>query len=494
MAHPSLQEEMEPFARLGLGEPTLRALKEMGFERPTPIQERAIPVVLAGRDLIGQARTGTGKTAAFSLPMIERIDDKSKALQGLVLCPTRELALQVATETERMGRFRGLEVLAVYGGADMEKQAKALRRGVQLIVGTPGRVMDHMRRGNLHVGGLDFLVLDEADRMLDMGFIEDIEWILTHAPPKGKRQMLLFSATMPTEVLDISQRFMANPVNVTVSTDELTVPEVEQVYYSVGRKNKLWALSRIIEHEKPTRMLVFCATKRMVDMLTERLNKVGYRADAIHGDLSQARREMMIERFKSGEIQILVATDVAARGLDITDVSHVVNYDLPEEPEVYVHRIGRTGRAGRSGKAVTFISRGDKRQLELVERVAGTKIALSQVPGEEELEDEEAQAGNKPRDRVRKVVDWEHIADRYGNVHMRIDVGKKDGVSMVQLHRFVQEQARVPDYAVGNIRVQEDHSLFDLPLDAAPEFLRRAQSIKWKGRPVDVEVVPQDEG
>ncbi len=489
-------EQPQGFAELGLTQATLDALADMGFVDPSPIQQRAIPLLLEGKDLVGQARTGTGKTAAFGLPILERIDPKNRAVQALVLCPTRELASQVATEVERMAKNLDLEVLPVYGGSDMDKQVQKLRKGVQFVVGTPGRVMDHMRRGNLHVGGLDFLVLDEADRMLDMGFIEDIEWILTQIPPRGKRQMMLFSATMPSEIMDIAQRFMLEPQNVSVSADELTVPEVEQVYHSVGRRNKLWALSRIIEYEKPTRMIVFCATKRMVDLLTQRLQDHRYAAEAIHGDMTQGRRERMLKMFKGGEVHILVATDVAARGLDINDVSHVVNYDLPDEPEVYVHRIGRTARMGRKGKAITFISKGDKQQLRLVQQVVGREISLSPVPGEDAEGDEEPDLGAEkqkgPRDRVRKVVDWEHIADRYGNVHLQMDVGKKDGGSMVSVHSFVRETAGVPEYAVGNVRVLEDHCLFDLAKDEVPQFLNRVKKRKWKGRPVDVEVLSQE--
>jgi ATP-dependent RNA helicase DeaD len=497
MTRRSLQKP-EGFAVLGLGEATLAALADMGFEKPSPIQERTIPLLLEGKDLIGQARTGTGKTAAFGLPILERMDAKSKALQAMVLCPTRELASQVASELERMSKYMDVGVLPVYGGADMDKQVKALRGGVQIVVGTPGRVMDHMRRGNLHAGGLDFLVLDEADRMLDMGFIEDIEWILTQIPPRGRRQMMLFSATMPQEVMDIAQRFMMEPQTVAVSTDQLTVPQVEQVYHSVGRRNKLWALSRILEYEQPTRMIVFCATKRMVDILTEQLKRHNYPSEAIHGDMTQSRRERMLKHFKEGDVHILVATDVAARGLDINDVTHVVNYDLPEEPEVYIHRIGRTARMGRKGKAITFISKGDKSQLRLVQQVVGSEITLSPVPGEEAGE-EEAPAqvprkgrGGPKKDKIRKVVDWEHIADRYGNVHLQIDVGKKDGGSMVSVHKFVREIARVPEYAVGHVRVLEDHSLFDLPKEEVEAFLRNVKGRKWKGRPVEVDVIEQE--
>jgi ATP-dependent RNA helicase DeaD len=285
---------------------------------------------------------------------------------------------------------------------------------------------------------------------------------------------------------------------VAVSTDQLTVPQVEQVYHSVGRRNKLWALSRILEYEQPTRMIVFCATKRMVDILTEQLKRHNYPSEAIHGDMTQSRRERMLKHFKEGDVHILVATDVAARGLDINDVTHVVNYDLPEEPEVYIHRIGRTARMGRKGKAITFISKGDKSQLRLVQQVVGSEITLSPVPGEEAGE-EEAPAqvprkgrGGPKKDKIRKVVDWEHIADRYGNVHLQIDVGKKDGGSMVSVHKFVREIARVPEYAVGHVRVLEDHSLFDLPKEEVEAFLRNVKGRKWKGRPVEVDVIEQE--
>lgn len=489
---PAQKETKGGFAALGLKGARLDALDEMGFETPTPIQERAIPVLLEGEDLIGQARTGTGKTAAFGLPILENIDGEEPAMQALILCPTRELAIQVAHEIERMGAKQDISVLAVYGGADMTTQVRAVEQGVHIVAGTPGRVMDHMRRGTMSLHGLKHLVLDEADRMLDMGFIEDIDWILAHSPPRGKRQMALFSATMPHEIMDIAERYMRKPKSVIISADDLTVPDIEQVCYSVGRRNKLWALSRIIEYEKPNLMLVFCATKRMVDILTERLNGHGYGAEAIHGDLSQARRENVLEKFKAGKIHILVATDVAARGLDIDDITHVVNYDLPEEPEVYVHRVGRTGRAGREGKAITFISKGDKAQLAQVERFAGTKILFAEVPGEEDLEDEDSGKGRK-RDRVRKVIDWEHVADRYGNVHMEIDVGRKEGATMGQIHSFVRTVVRVPEYAVGAIKIEEDYSRFDIPKEEAPFFLSKINQFRFNGRKVAARYVTQEE-
>ncbi|MBW3583978.1 MAG: DEAD/DEAH box helicase [Euryarchaeota archaeon] len=479
------------FEELGLSETSLKALESMGYVHPTPIQAQAIPIVLEGKDLIGQARTGTGKTAAFGLPIIEKVDPKDRSLQALVLCPTRELAVQVAKEMDRMSAGRDVEVLAVYGGAKMESQTASLRKGVQVVVGTPGRVMDHMRRNNLSVAGLRFIVLDEADRMLDMGFIEDITWICGHAPPKGSRQMLLFSATLPLEVVDIADQFMVKPTKIQTLAEQLTVPDIEQVYYSVGRKNKIWALARIIEHEKPKLMLVFCATKRMVDRLTETLNRYEYGAEAIHGDLSQQRRERVLEKFRQGKINILVATDVAARGLDIEDITHVVNYDLPEEPEVYVHRIGRTGRAGRKGKAISFIAKGDKHQLEIIERLAGTDIPLSEVPGEEEADaDEQPKRG---REKVRKVLDWDHIADRYGNVLFEMDIGRNEGANMVKVHRLIQKVSDIPEHMIADIEVTDDRTRFRVPKEYAHRLQQTLEREKWEGRRMKVDFIPEEE-
>jgi ATP-dependent RNA helicase DeaD len=463
----------------------LDALSGMGFTHPTEIQDQAIPPLLEGGDLIGQARTGTGKTAAFGIPICQNLKPSTDHVQVLVLTPTRELAQQVAEELAEIGKNIDLELITVYGGVGFEPQIRALRDGVHMVVGTPGRIMDHMRRGNLKLDKVRFLVLDEADRMLDMGFVEDIRWILERCSPKDRRQTMLFSATMPEAIRDLANTFMKNPQFIKVSSDSnLTVESIEQVYYSVGRRNKLWALTRVLDLEERGLMLIFCATKRMVDRLVEDLRRHGYAAEALHGDMSQRKRQQVLDKFKDAKIKVLVATDVAARGLDVDDLTHVINYDLPEEPEVYIHRIGRTGRMGRKGRAISFVSKHDRRQLDLVQRVAGSVIELREPP---EPEEEGGNGGEK----VKKVIDWEHVSDRFGNCHFTINVGSKDGATMVKIHKLVRGATNLPDYLISNIQVQPGASEFQVPKDAAMRTLEGLRRTSFNGKRVSVELVPQ---
>ena len=443
------------FADLHLQQASLDTLDKIGFEHPTPIQESAIPILKEGRDLIGQARTGTGKTAAFGLPFLERYDPGLKHVQGLVLAPTRELAIQIGEEMERYSAGRGFEVITIYGGTGYEGQEKALRKGVHMVVGTPGRIMDLMERGSLDLSSASYVVLDEADRMLDMGFIDDVEWILRRMPSKHQRQTMLFSATMPEEIKSLARRFLKQPEFVRVSEDQITVPEIEQVFYPVGRRNKLWALTQILDHEKGIDlMLTFCATKYMCDRLVGDLKNMGYSAEALHGDLPQSKREKVLDRFDRGEVRILIATDVAARGLDIDHITHVVNWDLPEqEPEVYVHRIGRTGRAGRTGKAISFVSLDDKPTLKRVEMLIGKEIPESEPP--------------QGKGKLRRQIDWDELADKYGNIHIRLDAGRKDGLTPFKLHRAVQKATGLQDHLISDIRIEEDHADFAVPKDTA---------------------------
>ena len=348
------------FEDLGLRPQILRAVMEMGFEAATPIQARAMPIIMEGRDVIGQAQTGTGKTAAFGIPLLEKIDPKSKKLQALVLCPTRELAIQVADEIRRLCRFmHGIKVLPIYGGQDIGKQIRSLKGGIQLIIGTPGRVMDHMRRHTLKLENLHTVVLDEADEMLDMGFREDIETILDYIP--GEHQTVLFSATMPKPILEITRKYQHDAVTIKIVKKELTVPSIEQYYYDAKRRDKVDMLTRLLDYYNPKLSLIFCNTKRCVDELTKELSDRGYFAEGLHGDMKQAQRDRVMRNFRAGKTEILIATDVAARGIDVDDVEAVFNYDLPQDDEYYVHRIGRTGRAGRTGMAFSFVKkfRGD---------------------------------------------------------------------------------------------------------------------------------------
>ncbi len=357
----------------------LNGLEEMGFVKMTPIQEMAIPELMEGRDIIGQAQTGTGKTAAFGIPMIEGIDPKDNGVQGLILCPTRELAIQASEELKKMAKHvAGVKVVAIYGGQDIERQFRALKGKVSIVVGTPGRVMDHMRRKTLKFDNLKMLVLDEADEMLNMGFREDIETICRAMPEE--RQTALFSATMPKEILEITQEYQKNAKLVKVKQEELTIPLVKQVHYVVKGREKDTSLCRLLDYMSPQRALIFCNTKRKVDELTLLLKSKGYAAEALHGDLSQHQRDRVMNLFRSGNLELLLATDVAARGIDVDDVDMVFNYDMPQDMEYYVHRIGRTGRAGKNGKAVSLITSREKYKIDSLENYCNTEIKRKDMP------------------------------------------------------------------------------------------------------------------
>ena len=381
---------MPDFSQLNLSEPVLRGVREAGFEEPTPIQARAIPPLLQGRDVVAQALTGTGKTAAFGIPMIESIDASRNVPQAIVLAPTRELAVQVAEHVARIGRFCGLRLLPIYGGQPISRQLTALQRGVHAIVATPGRLMDHMRRGTVDLSNVRMLVLDEADQMLNMGFQEDVEYILEHMPQK--HVTALFSATMPQPILDIMHRYMIDPEIIRLSKPKaLTAPEIAQSFYIVPFPQKFDALGRVLDARQPDRTLVFSATKRMVDEIVERLQARGYSAEGLHGDISQVMRERVLRSFRDGKVEVLVATDVAARGLDIPDVEIVINFDIPPDPEYYVHRIGRTGRVGRKGEAITFVNPREMRELKAIERVTGAHIIRGEVPTAIDAQERESQ-------------------------------------------------------------------------------------------------------
>ncbi len=355
-----------------------RAIRDLGFSIPTPIQEEAIPHALNGRDIIGQAQTGTGKTLAFGIPIVEKVDPLEREVQAIVLTPTRELAVQVAKELGKVGKHKRIAVLPVYGGQPIEKQLSQLRKGVHIVVGTPGRVIDHIRRGTLNLKSVRFAVLDEADRMLDMGFIDDMKFIL--AKIQGKCQTMLYSAIIPLEIAWLAKRYMKNPVEIAVSKDTLTVPQTKQMFFEVRELGKLGALTKLIEFERGGLFLVFRRTKTGVDELTAALKARGYNAQALHGNCSQRERDRVMRLFRGGEVDIVVATDVAARGLDIDGITHVVNYDVPQDAESYVHRIGRTGRAGREGVAITFITHWEYGELKRIQAVSKAKIEKASIP------------------------------------------------------------------------------------------------------------------
>ncbi|HMM19829.1 MAG TPA: DEAD/DEAH box helicase [Selenomonadales bacterium] len=370
---------MEPFKNMGISSDINRALNEMGFEEPTPIQLQAIPTLLEGRDLIGQAQTGTGKTAAFGIPLIEKVRHSSQAIQGIVLAPTRELAIQVAEELNRIAQFTSVHALPIYGGQDIQRQIRALKRRPQIIVATPGRLMDHMDRRTIGLQDIKTVVLDEADEMLNMGFVEDIEKILGATTAAG-RQTLLFSATMPRAIQNLAQRFLRDPALIKTQAKEITIPLVEQHYMELQDRQKFDVLCRLLDIQDPGLAIVFGRTKRRVDELAEALKKRGYSAEGIHGDLTQGKRDAVLRQFRESTIDILVATDVAARGLDVSGVTHVYNFDIPQDPESYVHRIGRTGRAGQTGLALTFVIPRELEHLRFIERTTNRKIIRMPVP------------------------------------------------------------------------------------------------------------------
>ncbi|WP_269525727.1 DEAD/DEAH box helicase [Coraliomargarita parva] len=413
------------FSDLGLKPELLEGIQRLGFESPSPIQAQTIPVALEGHDIVGLSQTGSGKTAAFGLPALESIDLDMKAAQVLILCPTRELAVQVCEEIHRLASaLKGLEAVAVYGGAPIDRQIRALKKGAQIVVGTPGRVMDHLKRKTFRTDAVQLCILDEADRMLDMGFREDMEVILGALPEE--RQTLFFSATMNKGVTQLIRAFSQDPVEISIERKALTVETIEQSYYEVRSRSKLEVLSRLLDMETDPRGIVFCNTKQLVEEVCEALALRGYVVDRIHGDITQGNRERVIKKFRDGSVELLVATDVAARGLDIDDVSIVFNYDLPYDPEDYVHRIGRTGRAGRHGKSITFVYGREIYRLQEIERYTRQIIRRTRIPSQEEVEGRRADmVFNQVRDLLEsgKFTNYEHLVDRLLDAgHMPTDI------------------------------------------------------------------------
>lgn len=369
---------MKTFAEFGLEAKVLQAITELGFEESTPIQDKSIPIALTGSDLIGQAQTGTGKTAAFGIPLINKIPVTEDRIVALVMTPTRELAIQVAEEIGKLTRFKGLRSLPIYGGQEIGRQIRALKKRPQIIIGTPGRLLDHINRKTIRLDDVQTVVLDEADEMLDMGFMDDITSILSLVPEA--RQTMLFSATMPPNIQKLAQQFLKNPEHVSVIPKQVTAPLIDQAYIEVHERQKFDALSRLLDMESPELAIIFGRTKRRVDELSEALQKRGYTADGLHGDLSQNQRDNVMRKFRDGSIDVLVATDVAARGLDVSGVTHVINFDLPQDPESYVHRIGRTGRAGKEGTAWSFVTPREIDHLHFIEKVTRQRISKKPLP------------------------------------------------------------------------------------------------------------------
>lgn len=404
------------FDELNLSKEIQKAVEEMGFEEATPIQSEAIPAIMSGKDIIGQAQTGTGKTASFGIPLIEAIDKHSKNIQALVLCPTRELAIQVAEEMNNLLKYvKTVKVVPIYGGQSIDRQIKILKFGVQIVIATPGRLIDHINRGTLNLENVKMVVLDEADEMLDMGFRDDIEKILKTSPKE--RQTVMFSATMPKQIMDLSKKYLKNAEHIKVVHKELTVPNVNQYFFELKPNMKLDVLTRLIDIHDPKLSLVFCNTKRVVDELVSHLQARGYFAEGLHGDMKQMMRDRVMSKFRNGTLEILVATDVAARGIDVEEIDAVFNYDMPQDEEYYVHRIGRTARAGRAGQAFTFAIGKDFNKIKEIERYTKTKIIRQQIPS---LKDVEEIRLNSLIEDVKKVLDGKEDMKRYIHIVERL--------------------------------------------------------------------------
>lgn len=440
----------------------MRAVSEMGFEQFTPIQEQAIPVMLDGKDLIGQAQTGTGKTAAFGIPLLQMVDPQMDALQGLVLCPTRELAVQAAEEIRKFAKYMsGIRVLPIYGGQDITRQIRALKGGIQIIVGTPGRVMDHMRRHTIKLSELRTVVLDEADEMLNMGFREDMEAILSEI--EGVHQTVLFSATMPQAILDITGQFQDNPVFIKTVQKELTVPSIKQYYYEVRRENKREAVTRLLDYYNPKRTLIFCNTKKMAEELAEHLKGRGYFAEGLHGDLSQAVRDRTMASFRNGSCDVLIATDVAARGIDIGDVEAVINFDVPQEIEYYVHRIGRTGRAGRNGRSFTLVVGREIYKIRDIERMCKTTMKARALPTSAD---------------INQVKALKVLAEVTEVLH---DKDLRDASRMIEM-KMEEEDCTAMELAAAFLKLHMGEELADIPVDKYEPRRRNRGDEKGRGR------------
>ncbi len=476
---------MTTFRDLGLGEDLMKTLEGLGYEQPTPIQEQAIPELLAGHDVIGQAQTGTGKTAAFGLPLLGYLDPDSEDTQAIVLTPTRELCIQVTQALRAYAEHLDVEVLAVFGGQAVATQQSRLRLGAQVVVATVGRMMDLMNRGSLILSSARYIVLDEADEMLDLGFIEDVEKILRMCP--SGRQTALFSATIPPPVARLAQGHMYDPVTIKVTPHQLTVDAIEQAFVEVPAKEKTERLMQVLHAEEPEQAIIFCRTKIGAARLDESLRRKGLKAKALHGDMSQGQRDGVMLAFKAHNLPLLVATDVAARGLDIEHVTHVINYDVPTTTEPYVHRIGRTGRVGRTGRAITFVTPAQRDEIERIEREAKTSIGEWEPP-EERLE-------HAPRPRRRDHAKDAPVGDAApdvasangDNAKLFINRGERSGISEDDIRWALVEGAVVPEDAIGEIRVLERFSFVDLDAEHAGRALERLDGTKLKGKQVRVE-------
>ena len=517
------------FEELNISNEIKKAIGDMGFEEATPIQTSAIPHVLEGRDIVGQAQTGTGKTAAFGIPILEKLNTRENKLQILVLCPTRELAIQVSEEINKLAKYiRGVKTIPIYGGQSIERQIRALKKGVQVVIGTPGRVMDHMRRGTIKLNDLKMMVLDEADEMLNMGFREDIETILKDTP-EG-RQTVLFSATMPRAILDIAKNYQKNPEIIKVTRRKLTTPSIDQYYFEAKQRDKFEILTRLIDIENPKLALIFCNTKKKVDELVGLLQGRGYFADGLHGDLKQSQRDQVMGKFRHGDIDLLVATDVAARGIDVDDVDLVFNYDVPQDEEYYVHRIGRTGRAGRFGKAFTFVVGREIYKLKDIQRYTNTKIILRPTPtigdvqeikiktlvekinhilenenlGKERqiidnlLEGDHTSLdiagallrmimGNQERESTQRDLQERETSQDSEMVRFFINIGKTKNVRARDILGAIAGETGIPGNLIGSIDIYDKYTFVDIPKEYAKEVAQGMKKGNIRGNSVNVE-------
>lgn len=522
------------FDELNLSREILRGVREMGFEEASPIQSQAIPIAMTGADIIGQAQTGTGKTAAFGIPVLEKVKKDIKHPQTLILCPTRELAVQAAEEIRKIAKYmHGVKVLPIYGGQDINKQIRALK-GTQIIIGTPGRVMDHLRRKTIRCEHVDTIVLDEADEMLNMGFREDIETVLQYIPNED-RQTILFSATMPQSILDITRNYQKPDAKmIKVVKKELTVPKIEQYYLDVKRKDKDEVLCRLLDYYEPKLSLVFCNTKKMVDDLTEVLKGRGYFAEGLHGDMSQAQRDRVMKSFRNGKTDILIATDVAARGIDVDDVEAVFNYDIPQDDEYYVHRIGRTGRAGRTGRSFTFVKGKEVYKLKDIMRYCKTKIYAMPVPSLNDvnqikiekvmdkigtiIEEEDltsminmiekqvnesdytamdiaaaflkmymGQLGEGSADSDNSEYDFDNTGAEEGMARLFINIGKAQKIKAKDILGAIAGEANIPGKLVGAIDLYDKYTFVEVPKENAADVLKAMKNVKIKGKAINIE-------
>jgi ATP-dependent RNA helicase DeaD len=522
------EKEQGFFGSLALSHKVMAAIQAMGFEEPSPIQAKTIPPIMEGLDVIGQAQTGTGKTAAFGIPIIEKVQD-IRQVQALIMTPTRELALQVSEEIAKIGQFKKIKTLPVYGGQSIDRQIRALHFGVQVVIGTPGRLLDHIRRKTINLEMVKMLILDEADEMLDMGFIDDIMTIMENIPKEG-RQTMLFSATMPQQIRTLADRYMNKPVFVTVSKEQLTVPQIDQYYYET--REKLEGLCSILDAGDMERTIVFSRTKKGADELTSSLNARGYMAEALHGDLSQIQRDRVMKKFRDGKLEILVATDVAARGLDVENVTHVVNYDIPQDPESYVHRIGRTGRAGKKGTAVTFIHPREFRQLKQIERELRLRIIRGQLPSPADILERQREVIKR---RIVKTLEQDAFADYHpivaelsadydpidiaaaalklfqegfkegseaetqqpqsgnsgaeaGMVRLFVNAGRDNNIRPEDIVRTFAGEADIPGSSIGLIKIYSNFSFVEVPEDLAERVVSAMHGNRVKGLKINVEV------